>query len=211
MDSQIIGVLVGGLIAYLATITTEERKRKYEMKRETYYKLIDVVLNARTAIPSLFNKTETPWTTEIFLKRAKTGKYKLETMREFVNYMADNCTNDPEILQNIKVYKDWAASYEAIKFKTKLCGNKRVVSEMDKWSKTIESKLFNWNLLPESSADEFNFRNEAGFRKALVALLEMTGPPQSPRDHTLWILANSDGKMKGSRLRRCAGMKLAAN
>jgi hypothetical protein len=34
-------------------------------------------------------------------------------------------------------------------------------------------------------------------------------PPQSPRDRILWILANSDGKMDRSRLRRCAGMRLA--
>jgi uncharacterized protein YjhX (UPF0386 family) len=34
-------------------------------------------------------------------------------------------------------------------------------------------------------------------------------PPQSPRDRILWTLANSGGKMERSRLRRCAGMKLA--
>jgi len=34
-------------------------------------------------------------------------------------------------------------------------------------------------------------------------------PPQSPRDRILWILASSGGKMERSRLRRCAGMKLA--
>ena len=32
---------------------------------------------------------------------------------------------------------------------------------------------------------------------------------QSLRDRTLWILTNSGGKMDRSRLRRCAGMKLA--
>jgi hypothetical protein len=37
----------------------------------------------------------------------------------------------------------------------------------------------------------------------------MTSPSQSPRDRILWILTNSDGKIDGSRLRRCAGMKLA--
>ena len=36
----------------------------------------------------------------------------------------------------------------------------------------------------------------------------MTGP-QSPRDRILWILTNSGGKMERSRLRRCAGIKLA--
>ena len=36
----------------------------------------------------------------------------------------------------------------------------------------------------------------------------MTGL-QSPRDRILWILTNSGGKMDGSRLRRCAGIKLA--
>jgi hypothetical protein len=34
-------------------------------------------------------------------------------------------------------------------------------------------------------------------------------PPQSPRDRVLWILANNDGKMERSRLRRCAGIKHA--
>jgi hypothetical protein len=34
-------------------------------------------------------------------------------------------------------------------------------------------------------------------------------PPHSSRDRILWILANSDGKMDRSRLRRCAGMRLA--
>jgi len=33
---------------------------------------------------------------------------------------------------------------------------------------------------------------------------------QSPRNRILWILANRGGKMERSRLRRCAGMKLAA-
>ena len=33
--------------------------------------------------------------------------------------------------------------------------------------------------------------------------------PQSPRDRVLWILTNSGGKMDRSRLRRCAGIKLA--
>jgi hypothetical protein len=32
---------------------------------------------------------------------------------------------------------------------------------------------------------------------------------QSPRDRVLWILANSGGRMARSRLRRCAGMRLA--
>ena len=32
---------------------------------------------------------------------------------------------------------------------------------------------------------------------------------QSPRDRILWILTNSGGKMDRSRLRRCAGMRLA--
>jgi len=32
---------------------------------------------------------------------------------------------------------------------------------------------------------------------------------QSPRDRILWILTNSGGKMERSRLRRCAGIKLA--
>jgi hypothetical protein len=34
-------------------------------------------------------------------------------------------------------------------------------------------------------------------------------PLQSPRDRVLWILTNSGGKMDRSRLRRCAGIKLA--
>lgn len=33
---------------------------------------------------------------------------------------------------------------------------------------------------------------------------------QPPRDRVLWILANSGGKMDRSRLRRCAGIRLAA-
>jgi hypothetical protein len=34
-------------------------------------------------------------------------------------------------------------------------------------------------------------------------------PSQSTSDRILWILTNSGGKMDRSRLRRCAGMKLA--
>jgi hypothetical protein len=37
----------------------------------------------------------------------------------------------------------------------------------------------------------------------------MTSDPQSPRDHILWILSNSGGKMDRSKLRRCSGLKLA--
>ena len=37
----------------------------------------------------------------------------------------------------------------------------------------------------------------------------MTTSPQPPRDRVLWILTNSDGKMDKSRLRKCAGIKLA--
>lgn len=33
--------------------------------------------------------------------------------------------------------------------------------------------------------------------------------PQSPRDRILWILTNSGGQMERTRLRRCAGIKLA--
>ena len=36
----------------------------------------------------------------------------------------------------------------------------------------------------------------------------MTGL-QSPRDRILWILTNCSGRMDRSRLRRCAGIKLA--
>ena len=32
---------------------------------------------------------------------------------------------------------------------------------------------------------------------------------QSPMDRILWILSNRDGKMERSRLRRCAGKRLA--
>jgi len=35
------------------------------------------------------------------------------------------------------------------------------------------------------------------------------GPSQTIRDRVLWILANSGGRMERSRLRRCAGIKLA--
>ena len=34
-------------------------------------------------------------------------------------------------------------------------------------------------------------------------------PLQSPRDRVLWILSNHGDKMDRSRLRRCAGIKLA--
>jgi len=34
-------------------------------------------------------------------------------------------------------------------------------------------------------------------------------PSQSTRDRILWILSNSGEKMERSRLRRCAGIKLA--
>jgi hypothetical protein len=34
-------------------------------------------------------------------------------------------------------------------------------------------------------------------------------PSQYPKDRVLWLLADHDGKMERSRLRRCAGMKLA--
>jgi hypothetical protein len=37
----------------------------------------------------------------------------------------------------------------------------------------------------------------------------MTDLPQSPHDRILWILANSDGKMERSRLRRCTGIGYA--
>lgn len=32
---------------------------------------------------------------------------------------------------------------------------------------------------------------------------------QTPRDRILWVLSSSGGKMERSRLRRCAGMRLA--
>jgi hypothetical protein len=35
------------------------------------------------------------------------------------------------------------------------------------------------------------------------------GPSQSPRDRILWVLANRGKKLERSRLRRCAGMRLA--
>ena len=37
----------------------------------------------------------------------------------------------------------------------------------------------------------------------------MTDLPQSARDRVLWILANHDGKMDRSSLRRCALMRYA--
>ena len=37
----------------------------------------------------------------------------------------------------------------------------------------------------------------------------MTSSTQYPRDRILWILSNSGGKLERSRLRRCAGMRLA--
>ena len=40
-------------------------------------------------------------------------------------------------------------------------------------------------------------------------MLRSRGPSQSPRDRILWMLTNSGGKMERTRLRRCAGMKLA--
>lgn len=39
--------------------------------------------------------------------------------------------------------------------------------------------------------------------------MEMIDPPQSARDRVLWILANHDGTMDRSRLRRCAQMRYA--
>lgn len=41
----------------------------------------------------------------------------------------------------------------------------------------------------------------------MVAILEMTGPFQSPRDRVLWILARHGGKMKRSRLRAATKMR----
>jgi DNA-binding MarR family transcriptional regulator len=40
-------------------------------------------------------------------------------------------------------------------------------------------------------------------------MTERAGHPQSPRDRILWILANSEGKMKLSDLRRRMTMKYA--
>ena len=37
----------------------------------------------------------------------------------------------------------------------------------------------------------------------------MTSFSQSPRDRILWLLANHDGKMERSRLRRCMGRRYA--
>jgi len=37
----------------------------------------------------------------------------------------------------------------------------------------------------------------------------MASPSQSPRDRILWILTTSGGRMERSRLRRCAGKRLA--
>jgi hypothetical protein len=39
--------------------------------------------------------------------------------------------------------------------------------------------------------------------------VSMIGASQSPRDRILWVLANSGGKMKRSRLRRCVGVRYA--
>jgi hypothetical protein len=151
-DSQIIGVLVGGLIAYLATITTEEWKRQYEIKKETYFKSIEIILIARTIIPKIGPLVEA------FLKKAKADKIPLTT-RSLANYFADNLyskwSTEPEILQNINAYNNWEASLEAIQFETKICGSKKVISEMRKWSDTIKNSLFeNWDMPPESVADE---------------------------------------------------------
>ncbi len=38
---------------------------------------------------------------------------------------------------------------------------------------------------------------------------DIRDPPLSPQNRILWTLANQDGKMERSRLRRCAGMKYA--
>jgi hypothetical protein len=43
----------------------------------------------------------------------------------------------------------------------------------------------------------------------LVAIMEMTGPFQSPSDRFLWILAHHGGKMKRGRLRAATGMRYA--
>lgn len=151
-DSQIIGVLVGGLIAYLATITTEELKRQYEIKKETYFKLIDVVLDARTTIPQVAPLLEE------FIKEAQANKIPL-TGRDLANYFAANLDSkwrtEPEIFQNINAYNKWEASSEAIQFKTRICGSKKVISEMEKWSNTIDNHLFKrWEMPPESVANE---------------------------------------------------------
>jgi hypothetical protein len=37
----------------------------------------------------------------------------------------------------------------------------------------------------------------------------MTSPSQSPHDRVLWILADNDGNMERSRLRRCEGVRYA--
>jgi DNA-binding MarR family transcriptional regulator len=42
-----------------------------------------------------------------------------------------------------------------------------------------------------------------------VAILEMTSLSQFHRDRILWILANSDGKLERSRLRKRMAMKYA--
>lgn len=39
--------------------------------------------------------------------------------------------------------------------------------------------------------------------------MAIPNPSQNLRDRVLWILTNSGGRMDRSRLRRCAGMKLA--
>jgi hypothetical protein len=150
-DSQLIGVIIGGLIAYLAAITTEELKRQSEMKKETYFTLIDVVFEAQNVLPKAI-----PFIKEL---EKEFKAHNVSSASDKVDYVADyfypKWKAEPQIYQAIDNMNKWYASYNAIEFKIKVCGSKKISSEMEKWSNAITESLYNrYEMPPKSIEDE---------------------------------------------------------
>ena len=109
-----IVVLVGGIVTYFVTITIEERKRHYELKRQAYFEFIDLTTTGTLVI----------------------RYYQEQAKKAFEKHAG--LTDNPEYLELLKLNSDMSIEHiprhNAARIKVQICGSEKVKKMLDEWA-----------------------------------------------------------------------------
>ena len=101
-------VIIGGIITYFVTITIEERKRHYELKKQVYFEFMDQITRARRLILE---------------------QKRIESLE---NYL----TKGLDLKENFCQVKDMYPNFDAAKLKVQVCGSDKIKNLIEAWTVT---------------------------------------------------------------------------
>ncbi len=137
---SIVVVIIGGFITYSSTISIEERKLQYELKKKAYFDVLDVV----PKMDEVMKSWDIYWSNYNSLDREME---RLQTDRP--NYIQ----KDKVIVERLKESADLLQSYQ---IKILICANEDVTTSFDKVMNMFKDELKRYDSSNEGKYDTFS-------------------------------------------------------